>query len=126
MGTRLSGGPCRHTDRAERGFAVVLAALPLDDSRILTKRQTADTGSHPMLVLSRKESQRIKLGESIVVTVVRVMGDKVRLGIEAPSDVLILREELDPRETPAVFDQEEETFGAGDVERHGFTAAQPV
>lgn len=49
-----------------------------------------------MLILSRKESERIKLGESIVVTVVRVVGDKVRLGIEAPSDVLVLREELEP------------------------------
>jgi len=78
-----------------------------------------------MLVLSRKESQRIKLGESIVVTVVRVMGDKVRLGIEAPSDVLILREELDPRVAPAGFDHEE-TLGAGDVEPHAFTAVQPV
>ncbi len=49
-----------------------------------------------MLVLSRKESERIRLGKSIVVTVVRVSGDKVRLGIEAPSDVLVLREELEP------------------------------
>ena len=53
-----------------------------------------------MLVLSRKERQRIKLGETIVVTVVRVMGDKVRLGFEAPDDVLILREELDVGESP--------------------------
>lgn len=51
-----------------------------------------------MLVLSRKESQRIKLGESIVVTVVRLGRDKVRLGIEAPSDVVVLREELEPHE----------------------------
>jgi carbon storage regulator len=49
-----------------------------------------------MLVLSRKESERIRLGDSIVVTVVRVSGDKVRLGIEAPPDVLVLREELEP------------------------------
>ena len=48
-----------------------------------------------MLVLSRKQSERIRLGESIVVTVVRVCGDKVRLGIEAPSDVLVLRDELE-------------------------------
>lgn len=54
-----------------------------------------------MLVLSRRENQRIKLGESIVVTVVRVTGDKVRLGIEAPSDVLVLREELDHLPTAA-------------------------
>ena len=49
-----------------------------------------------MLVLSRKETQRIRLGESIVVTVVRVSGDKVRLGIEAPADILVLRDELEP------------------------------
>ena len=48
-----------------------------------------------MLVLSRRESERIKVGDSIVVTVVRVTGDKVRLGIEAPANMLVLREELD-------------------------------
>jgi carbon storage regulator len=47
-----------------------------------------------MLVLSRRESERIKLGDSIVVTVVRVSGDRVRLGIEAPSNVVVLREEI--------------------------------
>lgn len=48
-----------------------------------------------MLVLSRKENERIKVGNSIVVTVVRLAGDKVRLGIEAPADMLVLREELE-------------------------------
>ncbi len=52
-----------------------------------------------MLVLSRKQTERIKLGDSIVVTVVRVSGDKVRLGIEAPPDVLVLRDELDTEVT---------------------------
>ena len=47
-----------------------------------------------MLVLSRKASERLRLGDSIVVTIVRVQGDKVRLGIEAPPDVLVLRDEL--------------------------------
>lgn len=50
-----------------------------------------------MLVLSRREKERIKLGDSIVVTVVRVAGDKVRLGIEAPPHILVLRDELEPR-----------------------------
>lgn len=53
-----------------------------------------------MLILSRKERERIKLGDSIVVTVVRLSGDKVRLGIEAPADILVLREELEPFEKP--------------------------
>ncbi|MGL4513310.1 MAG: carbon storage regulator [Lacipirellulaceae bacterium] len=54
-----------------------------------------------MLVLSRKETQRIRVGDSIVVTVVKIAGDKVRVGIEAPSDVLVLRDELESFESPA-------------------------
>ena len=53
-----------------------------------------------MLVLSRRESERVRLGDQIVVTVIRVAGDRVRLGIDAPSDVRILREELEP-ESPS-------------------------
>ena len=49
-----------------------------------------------MLVLSRKESERIRLGESIVITIVGISGDKVKIGIEAPREVLVLREELKP------------------------------
>jgi carbon storage regulator len=48
-----------------------------------------------MLVLSRKQTERIRLGDSIVLTIVQVSGDKVRLGIEAPSDLLVLRDELE-------------------------------
>lgn len=51
-----------------------------------------------MLVLSRKEAERIRLGDSIVITVVRIGGDKVRLGIQAPKDMLVLRDELEPFE----------------------------
>ena len=51
-----------------------------------------------MLVLSRKEAERVRLGESITVTIVRVSGDKVRLGIDAPADIRVLRDELEPFE----------------------------
>ncbi len=54
-----------------------------------------------MLVLSRKESQRIRLGDEIVITVLRLGGEKVRLGIEAPRDMLVLRDELERRAEPA-------------------------
>jgi carbon storage regulator len=54
-----------------------------------------------MLVLSRRESERLKLGDSIILTIVRVSGDKVRLGIEAPADLLVLRDELEPFAQPA-------------------------
>jgi carbon storage regulator len=48
-----------------------------------------------MLVLSRRENEQIKLGDSIVLTVVKLSNDRVRLGINAPADVLVLRAELD-------------------------------
>ena len=48
-----------------------------------------------MLVLSRKESEKVLLGDDIVLTIVRLSGDRVRLGIEAPSEMLILRQELE-------------------------------
>ena len=54
-----------------------------------------------MLVLSRKESQRIRLGDSIVITIVKISGDKVRVGIDAPASVLVLRDELEVYEAPA-------------------------
>jgi len=53
-----------------------------------------------MLVLSRRENERLRLGDSIVVTVVRVSGDRVRLGIDAPSDMVVLRDELQPQPRP--------------------------
>jgi carbon storage regulator len=49
-----------------------------------------------MLVLSRKQNERIRVGDSVVVTVVRVSGDKVRIGIEAPPHVRVLRDEFEP------------------------------
>tara|TARA_B100000676_G_scaffold198600_1_gene195171 strand:- start:18 stop:227 length:210 start_codon:yes stop_codon:yes gene_type:complete len=53
-----------------------------------------------MLVLSRKETERIRVGDSITVTIIRVSGDKVRVGIEAPADLKVLRDELELIEEP--------------------------
>ena len=47
-----------------------------------------------MLVLSRKAGERILLGNNIRITVVRISGGGVRLGIEAPPDVSVVREEV--------------------------------
>lgn len=58
-----------------------------------------------MLVLSRKEGERLRLGESIVLTVVKLNGDKVRLGIAAPADLRILRDELEPKEIELTIDR---------------------
>ena len=47
-----------------------------------------------MLVLSRKRDESILIGDNIKVTVVDIRGDKVRLGIEAPKDTSIHRQEV--------------------------------
>jgi carbon storage regulator len=47
-----------------------------------------------MLVLSRKVGERLVIGDNITVVVSRVAGNRVTLGIEAPSDVRIVRGEL--------------------------------
>ena len=47
-----------------------------------------------MLVLTRKPAQSIRIGDQITVNIVRVRGNTVQLGIQAPKDVHILRSEL--------------------------------
>jgi carbon storage regulator len=47
-----------------------------------------------MLVLSRKKGENIVINENIVITVVEVRGDKVRLGVVAPKDVIVHRDEV--------------------------------
>ncbi|HJZ62628.1 MAG TPA: carbon storage regulator CsrA [Miltoncostaeaceae bacterium] len=47
-----------------------------------------------MLVLTRKANQSIMIGDSIEVSVLSVMGEKVRLGIQAPRDVPVFRKEV--------------------------------
>lgn len=55
-----------------------------------------------MLVLSRKAGESIDVGDDVKVTVISVKGRRVRLGIEAPGDVRILRTEVD-----VILDDEE-------------------
>ncbi len=63
-----------------------------------------------MLVLTRKPEQKIKIGKKIILTVLKVQGDQVSLGIEAPRECEIVRTELLDRDT----DVEHET----DLLRH--------
>mgnify|MGYP003962516271 CR=1 FL=1 len=47
-----------------------------------------------MLVLSRQRDESIIIGDNIVITIVDIRGDKVRLGIEAPKEVPVHRQEV--------------------------------
>jgi len=47
-----------------------------------------------MLVLSRQRDESIVIGDNVVVTIVDIRGDKVRLGIEAPGEIPVHRQEV--------------------------------
>jgi carbon storage regulator len=51
-------------------------------------------GGNPMLVLTRKSNQSIMIGDDIEVSVLAIMGEKVRIGIQAPRDVPVFRKEV--------------------------------
>ena len=54
-----------------------------------------------MLVLSRKKDEKIQIGQNITVTITEIRGDKVRLGIEAPPEVVVDRMEIAERKKAA-------------------------
>jgi carbon storage regulator len=47
-----------------------------------------------MLVLSRKKDEKIIIGDKITIMVIEIRGDKVRLGIDAPKEVTVHRQEV--------------------------------
>ena len=60
-----------------------------------------------MLVLSRKAGERISIGDQICITIVRVQGQTVRIGIDAPANLTVVREELaDRRDARAAHDDQ--------------------
>lgn len=75
-----------------------------------------------MLVLSRKVGERLIIGDNIVVTVNRVAGNRVTLGIEAPGDVRIVRGELRMADEHAATPANVSNFT---IERDTLTASVP-
>ncbi len=61
-----------------------------------------------MLVLTRKAQEQIQIGDDVVVTILRVKGQSVRVGIQAPRNIRVLRSELPKDDTLAI----EPTLGA--------------
>ena len=91
-----------------------------------------------MLVLSRQRDESIIIGDNVVVTIVDIRGDKVRLGIEAPTEVPVHRQEvyeaiqrqnrdasqLTPRDIRAAGIQQSKRRRSDLFERHGSVKAQ--
>lgn len=71
-----------------------------------------------MLVLSRKKDEKIIIGDNITVMVIEIRGDKVRLGIDAPKEVSVHRQEVYEaiqREAAANGSRDETTNFAADL-----------
>lgn len=58
-----------------------------------------------MLVLTRKTHEQIQIGENITITILRLKGHAVRVGIDAPTDVRIIRGELGEKSSVDLLDQ---------------------
>ncbi|GAA4422902.1 carbon storage regulator [Bremerella cremea] len=70
-----------------------------------------------MLVLTRKQQQQIQIGEGVTITILKVKGNTVRIGIEAPSDVKIVRSELEPEEEAAPAEEAEPQAAAPRIDQ---------
>jgi carbon storage regulator len=57
-------------------------------------KTTGEQGGIPVLVLTRKSNQSIMIGDDIEVSVLAIMGEKVRIGIQAPRDIPVFRKEV--------------------------------
>jgi carbon storage regulator len=55
-----------------------------------------------MLVLTRKVGEKIHIGDDIVVTLLEIKGNRIRLGVEAPLSVPVLRSELMDKDLAAL------------------------
>lgn len=83
-----------------------------------------------MLVLSRTPMQKIQIGDNVTITVLRIKGNQIKLGIEAPRDVRVVRSELPPRdaaeESTPVVTSELEVDAAAETDGQHEVASEPV
>ena len=83
----MAGGtPCRYA-LIKAQFGSVHSGYPPPDAYLLA-------GRRKLLVLTRKSNQSIMIGDDIEVSVLSIMGEKVRIGIQAPRDIPVFRKEV--------------------------------
>jgi carbon storage regulator len=73
---------------------ILILQTPSATGKLVLHFEAITKSGTTMLVLSRKVGERIKIGDGVTITVVRVSGGGVRLGIEAPPEMAVVREEL--------------------------------
>jgi carbon storage regulator len=74
-----------------------------------------------MLVLTRKTDQRIQIGHGITVTILRIKGNSVKIGVEAPDGTRILRSELVAETPPQIDSPKRQAPHPGDVPQACFS-----
>ena len=101
------------------------------DSSLPDQTRNGSRKDNRMLVLNRKESERIAIGNDIVITVSRIYGNRVQLAISAPQDVRVLRGELSPFNAimpswGSPFASTAAAISIAGVERPSGTSAVPI
>ena len=71
-----------------------MSALFVGDTTKASRQRQAGSRRRVVLVLTRKSNQSIMIGDDIEISVLAVMGEKVRIGIEAPRSVPVFRREV--------------------------------
>jgi len=66
--------------------------------QLLLRMNHTMTTEERMLVLTRKPDQNIFIGEDIIITICKIHGDRISIGIQAPNEVPIIRKELLPKD----------------------------
>ena len=54
-----------------------------------------------MLILTRRVGEAVKIGDDVTITVLRIKGNQVRIGVDAPKSLSVRRDELDQRDVAA-------------------------
>ena len=85
---------CHDLDPHRQGGQLALSSDYRSTSSVPPFQHSTRPGGMIMLVLSRKQGERLVIDDNIVVTVLRVAGGTVRIGIEAPLDKSIFRSEI--------------------------------
>lgn len=75
-----------------------------------------------MLVLTRKRNEKIVIGDSITITIVDIRGGKIRIGIDAPKDVTVHRQEI----YDAIQQERDLKTSAADDEQHQTSAGNDL
>src|SRR3954453_14781911 len=84
---------CRpHSDVRESTYA--RAGVVTNGFNRVPARERPPQGGVVVLVLTRKSNQSIMIGDEIEVSVLSIMGEKVRIGIQAPRDIPVFRKEV--------------------------------